>query len=602
MKKYFAIFASLILGFTACDIKTDILNTSPESQLNPDSYFKTETDLQLFSNAFYAQFDDFSNFYELQSDHYINLNLSDVLRGGNVRTVPATGGGWNFNMLRRINNLLALNQCEDAAIKNQYDALARFFRAYFFFEKVKRFGDVPWIDKAYGSSDKELYNPRDPREFVIHKILEDLNAAIEGLPEAKSLYRVNKYAALAFKAQVCLYEGTYRKYHAANTASGKPWSTEYETSEALLSLAAEAADDIMKNGGYNLKNNYVQLFAEPNADPDEMILAMKFEQSLQRRNNTSAFAIMPTQGCPGLTKKFVDSFLMADGTRFTDKEGWETMSFIDECADRDPRLSYCTRTPGYTRIGAPDNVLAPDFACSVTGFQIAKFVMDCTLPDVDRVTMSYNDLPIFRLGEVYLIYAEALAELGTLTQEDLNRSVNMLRDRVKMPHMDMAAANASPDPYLISAEYGYSSPVLKANPNLGVILEIRRERAVELAQEGRRWDDLMRWKEGKCIDQAMYGPYFPGPGKYDLTGDGKADIYLYEGDEKPADKDIQVLKIGEKTGVILSDGNKGYVDNQKGIAHSFNENRDYLYPIPTDERNLNNNLTQNPGWNDGLSF
>lgn len=597
MKKYFIILASMLIAATGCDI----LNTTPESTLNKDTFFQTETDLKLFTDAFYAQFEDNSKFYQAQSDHFINLNLSNELRGGSVRTVPATGGGWSFTMLRRINNLLEnIDKCKDESVRAQYTALAQFFRAYFYMEKIKRFGDVPWIDRPLSDNDPDLYKGRDSREYVFHMILADLDAAIAGLPSAKTPYRVNKYAALAFKAQACLYEGTYRKYHSANTSTGKAWSTDYESSQELLEMAAAAASEVMSCGMYKLADDYLTLFAQPDADRNEYILAMRFELSPKRLNNTTAFATMPTQGAPGLTKKFVDSFLMKDGSRFTDREGWATMGFIDEVADRDPRLACLTRLPGYTRIGAPGQVLASDYSCSVTGFQLVKFVMDASLENVDRVDMSYNDLPVFRLAEQYLIYAEAKAELGVLSQADLEMSVNIIRARAGMPAMSMVEANANPDSYLLGGEYGYSSPVLAANPNVGVILEIRRERAIELAQEGRRWDDLMRWKEGKCIDQPMYGPYFPAAGKYDITGDGVADLYLYEGD-KPSDKNIQLLKIGEKTGVILSEGTYGYVDNQKEVAHSFNEDRDYLYPIPTQERQLNlENLTQNPGWNDGL--
>ncbi len=608
MKKYFVILPLLILSASACDL----LNTKPEATLNNKSIFETETGLRLFSDAFYAQFDDNAKFYEAQSDHYINTNLSNELRGGNVRQVPATGGGWSFTMLRRINNLLEnVDNCRNEQVRAEYTALAKFFRAYFYFEKVKRFGDVPWVDRPYDDDDPALYNPRDSREFVMHNVLVDVDDAIAGLPAESSIYRVNKYVALALKAQLCLYEGTYRKYHPNNTSTGEPWSDEYESSEDFLNAAASASETIISSGRYRLKSSaanrktpwtdYLMLFAEIDADPDEMILAMKYEEVLSRKNNTVAFATMPSQGCPGLTKKFVDSFLMSDGSRFTDIDGWETMTFVDEMSGRDPRLSCITRTPGYTYIGKPETVLAPDYTSSVTGYQLAKFVMDMSLDNVSRVDMSYNDLPIYRLGEQYLIYAEAKAELGTLTQNDLDISVNKLRDRVGMPHMDLAAALADPDPYLTNPKYGYQSPVLLAHPMLGVVLEIRRERAIELAQEGKRWDDLMRWREGKCIDQEMYGPYFPGPGKYDLTGDGKADIVLYEGD-KPSDKVANVLEIGKKTGVILSEGNKGYVDNQRDVAHTFNEDRDYLYPVPTQERQLNHSLTQNPGWADGLNF
>ena len=140
MKKIFAILLPAVaLCFASCD--GDLLNKTPESTISPDSYFKTEADLKLFSNAFYSQFDD--SFYEDQSDHFINLNLSNELRGGNVRTVPSTGGGWSWTMLRRINELLRnIDKCQDEKVRAEYAGLAKFFRAFFYFEKVKKYGDV----------------------------------------------------------------------------------------------------------------------------------------------------------------------------------------------------------------------------------------------------------------------------------------------------------------------------------------------------------------------------------------------------------------------------------------------------------------------------
>ena len=211
--------------------------------------------------------------------------------------------------------------------------------------------------------------------------------------------------------------------------------------------------------------------------------------------------------------------------------------------------------------------------------------------------MSYNDMPVYRLGEIYLIYAEAKAESGTLNQEELDISANMLRKRVGMPYINIAYANANPDPYLCSEEYGYRNVT---GTNKGIILEIRRERSIELAQESKRWDDLMRWKEGLCINQKMYGMYFPGPGEYDLSGDN---VCLYTVDKpKSSVPGIVYLKIGADIteGIILSEGNKGCLDPQQKNIHVFNEDRDYFYPIPINERLLNKALTQNPGWNDGI--
>ena len=167
--------------------------------------------------------------------------------------------------------------------------------------------------------------------------------------------------------------------------------------------------------------------------------------------------------------------------------------------------------------------------------------------------------------------------------------------------MPSLTLDVTADPYLTNEKTGYTNSKLLASNQLALILEVRRERAVELAQEGNnRWYDLVRWREGKCIDQPFYGIYFPGPGEYDINGDGKLDYCLYEGDVKPDSKATSVLKIGAE--INRSNGTSGYVEPHKGETHSFNEGRDYYYPIPINERSLNPNLTQNDGWDDGLDF
>lgn len=600
MKRNIIAIIALSLGLTSCD---DLLNLSPMSDITQTDYFKTETDLQLFSNSFYNNLLDKSP-YDDQSDLYIQQTLSDEMLGGTKRVVPASGGGWTWTDLRKMNTLLAyVDQCEDEDAVIKYTALTRFFRAYFYFEKVKRFGDVPWYDVELGSDDEALYKPRDSREYVMTKMIEDIDYAINNLPdmneEKSSPFRVNKWAALALKAQFCLYEGTYRKYHQLNI--------EGNTYTYYLDLAAKAAKDIIDNGPYKLystgnpNTDYMMLFASEDANTDEYILAIKFDYGLQIYHNATAHTLVPTQGRPGLTKKMVNTYLMKDGTAFTDKAGWQEMTFKEEMKDRDPRLSQSIRTPGYTRIGET-TVLAPDFSVSVTGYQPIKFVQEPTASggNVDRNDRSTCDLPVYRYAEVLLNYAEAKAELGTLTQDDIDISINEIRKRVGMPDLSMDNANANPDRYLSSEETGYSNVT---GDNKGVILEIRRERAIELSQEGFRFDDLVRWKAGSCIDQELYGMYFPGPGNYDLTGDDVADVILYaNGTSKPeAQAGVQVYEIGKD--IMLTDDNEGYVFYHKNITRTqFSQERDYLYPIPINERSLNPNLTQNPGWNDGLSF
>ena len=296
-----------------------------------------------------------------------------------------------------------------------------------------------------------------------------------------------------------------------------------------------------------------------------------------------------------------DMYLKKDGTAFTDQEGWQTLPFTEEVKDRDPRLAQSIRTPGYKRIGAK-RVQGPDLGVTITGYQPIKFVQDTTASggQIDRNDRSTCDMPVFRYAEVLLNYAEAKAELGTLTQNDLVITVNEIRSRVGMRGLDMNEANKNIDWYLESKEYGYPNVT---GANKGVILEIRRERAVELIQEGFRLQDLYRWKAGYCIDQAISGMYFPGPGEYKLAGKETADLILYKaGETKPqAGEGVSVYELGSD--IILSEGDKGYVFYHKTVLRtSFNEERDYLYPIPSGERSLNPNLTQNPGWSDGLDF
>jgi hypothetical protein len=295
--------------------------------------------------------------------------------------------------------------------------------------------------------------------------------------------------------------------------------------------------------------------------------------------------VSPSYGKPGLEKKLVNSYLMKDGSRFTDIDGYDTLTYYNEMKDRDPRLVQTVRGPGYTRIGASQQ-LPPDFSATVTGYQLTKFVSD---PSQDANQRSVTPLPIFRYAEVLLAYAEAKAELGTLQQADLDKSVNLLRSRVGMPALDLATANANPDPYLASQYINVSTT------NTGVILEIRRERRIELVMESFRWNDLMRWKEGHLLTEQYKGMYFPGAGTYDLDQNGKPDVVIYTGTKPPAQSGVVYLKLGSD--IDLENGaSGGDVVINKSIAKHWRDDRDYLFPIPTQELLLNPKMKQNPKW------
>ena len=584
MKKL-TIYILAVLSLTSCLN----LDKFPLDSMSPDTFFSSEEELQAFSNKFYTMLPA-TSLYTDNADTYTQNKLPDEISG--LRIVPASGGGWSWGDLRDVNTLLEYSvNCKDEEVRVKYDALARFFRAYFYFDKVKKFGDVPWYDKQLASDDPDLYKPRDSREYVMQKMIEDIDYAIENLGSGKDLYRITKWSALALKSRFCLFEGTFRKYHGIEL-DGHDWRW-------YLEQAAAAAEQLIDESGYSLytadgpDKSYMNLFASENAIQTEVILARDYNQALGVFHNSNYFSIGQTNGQPGMTRKLVASYLMEDGTRFTDKPGWETMQFAEECKDRDPRLAQSIRTPGYMRIGGSTTLL-PDFSGSVTGYQQIKYV---TGTDCDSYNISYNDLIIFRMGEVYLNFAEALAELGTLTQEDLDKSINKLRSRAGMPDMNKDEANANPDPYLMSPETGYPGV---EGPDMGVILEIRRERTVELAQEGFRYYDIVRWKEGQAFNRQFYGMYFPGPGEYDLDGDGTMDLYLWKDHQGSTTASVE-YEISKD--IFLSDGDSGYVTPHPEKQEKWVEERDYYYPIPIDDRSLTGGvLTQNPGWDDGLVF
>lgn len=578
-----ALFLSAAIACISCE---DMLDYQPKDRLSPDTYFKTETDCELWTNNYYTVFPSAEGIYSEPYDVIVRDVLADEISG--VRKPMPTDGNWNWEKLREMNFFLSrASQVEDESVRLEYEGLTRFFRAYFYFEKVKRYGDVPWVDRPLGSDEEELYKGRDSRESVMEKVMEDVDFAIANLPEVQNVYRVTRWTARALKSRIALFEGTFRKYHGLDGY------------EEFLQACVNASEPFL-TGPYSIYTSgstpYQDLFTSQDAIETEIILARAYTSAISgMTHDVNGHLTGATMGRPGMTRNVVNMYLMRDGSRYTEQENYATKTFVEECKNRDLRMAQTLRTPGYKRIGGSKE-LAPDLSRSTTGYQLIKYL---TEEKYDANKASTNDMPLFRLAEVLLNYAEAKAELGTLKQADLDNTIRPLRARAGLPDLDMEEANANPDPYLSSPETGYANVT---GDNKGVILEIRRERTLETPMEGLRYWDIMRWKEGKRFEKPIEGLYFPGTGEYDLDGNGSVDVCIYDTEKAPGNSaDVLYLKLG--TDIVLSGGTSGNVLAHSTQQRTWNEERDYLYPIPTDDRVLTQGaISQNPGWNDGLPF
>ena len=589
MKNIFRLLAAAaIVSMTvSCD-----LTLYPEDAESPEVYFKSEAHFQQWTNYLYSGLLDSPDAVSrYNADDMVDKSMGNIIQGLRLASDDMSANNeWDWDMLRRINYMLAnSSNCDDEKLRTKYEGIAYFFRAYFYYQKVMRFGDVPYYDKVLESTDAEFLNKkRDDRGFVMDKVMDDFDRAIEMIPETKdpNSARVTKWVALAMKSRAALFEGTWRKYHNMQDA------------EKYLEQAAAAAKTFIEESGYTLYNQgdepYRDLFCSDKAKTEEVVFARLYQFETLNISNSVQFNIR--NDAQGFTRRFMNHYLMADGSRFTAIEGHETMGYTEETKNRDPRMAQTVLCPGY--IIKEETKPTPNDLTSLTGYEPIKFVSSVAHSGASKGTM---DWPLIRAAEVYLNYAEALAELGgdRLDQTALDMSVNKIRQRAKMPDLNMAAANQDIDPFLESCY-----PNVPTSANKGVILEIRRERTIELVNEGFRQWDMLRWKEGEQMvnkNKPYYGIYFPSVGLYDMDGDGKNDLEIYATTQqsKPSDG-LTVKKIGSD--LILSEQDHGYVVAWASQTWEWND-REYLWPIPADQRVLTGGaLTQNPGWTDSTNF
>ena len=504
----------------------------------------------------------------------------------------------NWSVLRSVNYYLdnMRKASADPAVLDHYEGVGRLFRAMFYYDKIKLFGAVPWYETSIDPTDyTALYKDRDSRDYVAEKVLEDINYACEHC-STDAKYRshasyFHRYVALAFKARFCLFEGTMRKYHANDPSTGKPWAR--DESRRYLEACIDACEQLMASGIYRLSDNpnrretqYRDMFTCADgisSYSDEFIWAREYDIDLKVTYAINDYMVNVQHASYAFTRQFINTYLMRDGSPFTTRfADYDSVPFELECKDRDYRLTQTIRHPGFTRGGGTVRY-APDLGFSKTGYQPIKWLTDDYTKD-SNVSAIATDVPLMRYAEVLLDYAEAKAELGEMTEEVWDKTIKPLRERAGVVSIYPTEA----DPYMAAYFQGRVTDRF--------ILEVRRERGIELVMENQRWYDIMRWRQGELLAREWKGIYIPAVDMpLDLDLDGKAETVVTADKNFSGSLTTLYIDAASDAGHRLSNGTSGNI-----IPFTKNERtwRDYKYvrPIPTTALQANKNLTQNPEW------
>lgn len=536
MKYKFIAYIAALLAFTSCN---DFLDREPKTTLSPASFWKTEIDLRLALNTLYQNMNRSYSLDNQSIDCFASTGNSvsaGTLSPGNTDDVWKTA----YKEIRVANNFMENYQHANVseAIKNRYAGEARFFRAYFYFNLIKRFGDVPYVLNTLDLSSPELMGKRESKKTILDGIIDDLEFAEQYIPLKSKMKsdvgRVTKGAVQAFLARVTLYYGTYYKFHGG---------VDYKV---YLQKAKEVSRRLIDSKEYSLYKNYRDLFLMPGEDSDEHILSYRYSEEANSYNPRIRATIIDFAHEP--TRHLADAFLCKDGLpigKSIYKVDYLPMG--KEFENRDPRMALTVWKPGDSFRGAP---FVPNLSNQTrTGYMFKKY------GDEDAFTSMNSSIDeiLIRYAEALITFAEATYELDEkISDAELDLSVNVLRKRFD--------GNPNELPRLTNA--------FVAQYGLDMREELRRERRVELCGESLRYDDLIRWKTAETeLNQAIIGAKFD------------ANVYT---DMKPG-KDINL-------------NTEGFILVQNAASRSFDVAKNYLFPLPLREISLNPNLTQNSQW------
>lgn len=567
---------TIVFAFSSCK---DYLDRSPLDTVTDGNLAFSVGEMEMYCNRFYTNMPGHvwyaSNWNgDGGSDNMVprTYNRWDGRFAGTV-TVPESGGGWDFSGIRAVNYFLDnyKKSAEAIDVQKKYAGEIYFWKAWYYFRLMKRFGDLPWYTHTLETTSEELYSERISRSIVADSIIQMLDYAIDYLPlkDEAVVGRLHKDVALIFKARVALYEGTWEKYHENDDFKG-----DGRNYNRFFEQAIDAAGAIMNSERYEIYSSftsgefseewsYWSLFVNSSLlDNPEVILSHEYSVSQNLTHSGPQYGNEGGMDGNGISKSLMDSYLCSDGLPISISplyKGDETVSDVME--HRDSRIWQTCMWEGCIKDARDNSTFTLPLLTytpwpNTTGYQQYKYVP--VLSTVEGHNQAITAFPIYRYAEALLIYAEAHAELGTCTQDVLDKSINILRDRVGMPHLTVDIGFVDPN-----WDYPNLSPLIN---------EIRRERRVELALEDFRVDDLLRWAATDVIQKPLLGS------KYAQWVD------------KPFNPPLEGILVNEE-GYIAP-----YLNVLGNSGRPFNPSKNYLYPLPTSELVKNPNLKQNPGY------
>ena len=590
MKKNIYLLGVMMLGgamFSSCN---DMLEKDPlDSFTNSPTFWNNPSSVEGYAAEFYNLFTGYGN--SGGSGLFYFQSLSDDQAGAGFKNwkyvnVPSEDANWTstYDEIRHANEMInSLNTMAsemDPETKNHWLGVARLMRGWQHFDLVRKYGDCLWADHVLTTEDPLLYSARTDRDEVMDLVLEDLQFACNNINDVSSQTTWSRDMARALTADICLWEGTFRKYRTAEENGKGP---DLAGAEKYLEYCVEVCEPLI--GKYKTSDNYQAIYNSISLSGNgEVIFYKEYKQDVLE-HSTIDYTCSSTQQ-DGMTKDAFDSYLFLDGqlkanttidtsddmavVAKSDNDGANHLNIRNMLEKRDKRLIQtidtvlCYTGSGWPRVGGGMAMTAS------TGYTVSKYD-NVTINAAYRqqTSSNYTSCPLFWGAVVRLNYAEAKCELGTLTQDDLDRTVNELKQRAGLPTITLGV-NLN-DPKMTAA--GVTDPLL---------WEIRRERRCELMFDNdfRYWD-LIRWHMLDKLDTT-------DPKNLDTTLGAEVSVGLsvegvaYDGAVKPD-----------------ANGNGQYIDAYNVGGTDYDrvfDPKHYLYPIPSGEITLNKLLGQNLGW------